>query len=124
MKPKMTDDEHLALLKDAIDANLTARIEYDRQQRPPSEIRFVRFDDDDWARLRLEAIIDHPVETALRRQLKDLGKELYRALGSTQAMVPVCQEVAARDPKKENYRSTIVDKAWDGIGHEGDIWVS
>jgi hypothetical protein len=124
MKPKMTDNEHIALLKDAIDANLTARVEYDKRQRPPSKIEFVKFDDDDWARLRLEAIIRNPVEIALRRQLKELGKELYRAVGSTKTMVAICQDVAARDPKKEGYRSNIIDKAWDGVGREGDIWVS
>ena len=124
MKPKMTDDEHIALLKDAIDANLTARIKYDQQPQPPRKLTFIRFDDEDWARLKLEAIIDDPVRTALRRQLKQLGKELYRALGDTRAMVAICEEVAARDPKKEGYRSDIMDKAWDGIGGGTDLWVA
>jgi hypothetical protein len=32
MKPKMTKPEYIALLQDAMHANLTARVEYDKQQ--------------------------------------------------------------------------------------------
>jgi hypothetical protein len=84
----------------------------------------MKFDDTDWTRLELEAIVKDPVRTALRRQLKDLGKRLYRALGNTKAMVSICEDVAARDPKRRSYRADIVDKAWDGIGEGSDIWAS
>jgi hypothetical protein len=127
MKPGMTDTEYLQLLQDAMHANLTARVEYDKWQsttQPPIKLEFMKLDDDDWTRLELEDIIKDPVRKALRWQLKRLGKQLYRALGSTRAMVPICQDVAARDPKRENLRSTIIDKTWDGIGNGSDIWVS
>ena len=39
--------------------------------------------------------------------------ELHHVLGNTDAMLDLAEEVAAKDFQ---YRMTIIDKAWDGIG--------
>jgi hypothetical protein len=128
MKPKMTKDEHTALIKDALHALLNARIEYDQWRAETAtrtvKLEFMTLDDHDWGRLRLKDIIDHPVQTSIRLQMRALGKELYQLLGNTRAMVQVCEDVAGRNPKKHGYRADILDKAWDGIGANQDIWAA
>jgi hypothetical protein len=131
MMKNMTKAEHLALLKDAIDATLKARTDHDERryaehngQRTFKLLRAFDLKDKDWERERLEGIVKDPVFRALRRQLEDLGQKLYRLTGSTEAMLDVCNEVAARDPRHEDDRLNIIDKAWDGIGNGKDIWLA
>jgi hypothetical protein len=127
MKPKMTPTEHVALVKDALDATLTARLAYDKWQEAtigPGELKFMQMNDTDWDRLRLEGMVKDPITKAIRKQIKDLGKELFKLLGTTDAMRATLEEVADRLPKHYSWRVTILDKGWDGIGDGADRWWS
>jgi hypothetical protein len=123
----MTKDENLALIADALHAALTARIEHDKRcaDAPRSQpIKLVRFTDYDATRSRLEGIISNPVHAALRKVMHDLGKELFKLVGSTDAMLKVCNEVATRTPSHEGRCLSIIDHAWNGIGDDHDRWWS
>lgn len=123
--------EHLALLKQAIAANLRARIEYDewRDSQATGPIKLELINAADLMRtsrdkLRLEEAIANPVRSALRSQLRDLGKRLFRLLGTTDAMLMVAEEVADMAPGSPDRRINIIDKTWDGIGDKHDFWVA
>jgi hypothetical protein len=124
--------EHLALLKQAIAANLAARIEHDLRQETeaegqPSELKVICAADlmmTDPDKVHLESIIGNPVRRALRVQLKDLGWHLFRLLGSTKGMLAVAEEIAVLKPGRSGVRINIIDKAWDGIGEGGNRWVA
>jgi hypothetical protein len=73
-------------------------------------------------RLRLECIIEHPIFSATRAQLKKLGQELYDLVGSTDAMRNACDEIADMDKRHFGLRGTILDKAWDGVEKDKDRW--
>jgi hypothetical protein len=121
----LTKEEHLALLKQAIAANLRARIEHDRRLTPPTEFKIVNaFENTDPNQLFLEGVVEDPIRKALRAQLKDLGWRLFRLLGSTDAMLAVAQEISELKPGNWHYRIDIIDKTWDGIGEQGDFWVA
>jgi hypothetical protein len=120
--PVITKDEHLALLKLALKASLTARTEHDtreeqRRAKQPPRLKLTPwtcFGEKPDATIRLEAVARDPVRYALRKQVRDLGKELYQLLGNTNDMLEIAEEVAAPNFQ---YRMNIIDKAWDGIGH-------
>jgi hypothetical protein len=119
--PVITKDEHLALLKLALEASLTARTKHDTREGQRRAKQPAQFKLTPWSylaempaeKLRLEAMVRDPVRYALRKQVRDLGKGLYQVLGNTDAMLDMAEEVAAKDFQ---YRMTIIDKAWDGIG--------
>lgn len=118
--------EHVTLIRDALDALLKARLEHDQRcdEMPPKPIKFVRFDNFDATRSRFEGIIEDPVRAALRRVMNDLGKELFKLVGSIEVMLAICNEVASRDPKREGRRLSIIDSAWNGIGDDRGRWWS
>jgi hypothetical protein len=122
-RPVLDKAEHVALIKAALEATLSARAEHDirEEERQDQEERLASFKlipiGDLWQtspeKLRLEGLAKDPVRYALRKQVRELGKELHQVLGNTDAMLDVAEEVAAKDFQ---YRMTIIDKAWDGIG--------
>jgi hypothetical protein len=120
---------HLDMLKRAINANLTARIEHDRRRQTPagvSKIELINLADlvaadDNW--LYLDEIISDPVRRALRVQLKTLGQRLFDLVGDTDRMRDVAEEVANQKPGPWGKRINIIDKAWDGIGNDQDRWI-
>jgi hypothetical protein len=124
----MSADTHLALLKQALAAGLAARIEHDlrREKRDAQRARaltprWVDLTADD-QQIRLDCLIRDPVRTALRVQMRDLGKQLYRLVRNTNTMLEIAEEIAALEPKRWDYRMNILDKAWDGIGEGHDRW--
>jgi hypothetical protein len=104
--PTMLDTtEHLDMLKRAIHANLTARIEHDRRRQTAAgaEPRIELINaadllaaDDNW--LYLDEIISDPIRRALRVQLKTLGQRLFDLVGDTDRMRDVAEEVANQKP--------------------------
>lgn len=124
----MTKVEHLRLLTDAIDATISARINFENKCPPPETtgpLQFLNLSKEyDASRGYLEAVIENPIHKAVRGQLKRLGEQLFNLTGSTDAMLEVCYEVASRDPRHEGYRLDILDKAWDGIGSKNDLWIA
>ena len=130
MPTKLSDAEHLDMLKQAIHANLTARIEYDarRQRTATGEPKLVAIcltdlvaADDNW--LYLDEITSNPVRCALRVQLKTLGQHLFDLVGGTDRMRAVAEEVADQKPGAWGKRIDIIDKAWDGVGSRTDRWI-
>lgn len=126
---KLQREEHLELLKQAIAANIEARVRHDLwlQQQPPRPFKVWRMNDlmatpDE--KLHLDAIAHDPVLEALQTQLRKLGKDLFRLLGSTDAMLEVAEEIAQRDPKNWQFRINLFDKNWDGLGTADDLWVA
>jgi hypothetical protein len=127
---KLTKPEHLALLRQAIAANLAARVDHDRRRQEANRDKPVQFTlipigdlmGADDRRLYLEGVIDDPIRKALRKQLKDLGQRLFDALGTTEGMVEIAEEIADLKPGPWGYRIDIIDKAWDGVGAGGDRW--
>ena len=127
----LTKEEHLALLKLAIAANLTARVEHDRRQEAASRDRPIEFQvfsaadlmGADPNRLHLEDIIDDPVRMgAARATVRSWGSDLFNVLGTKDGMVEIAEEVADLDPPHWGYRINIIDKAWDGVGQDDDRW--
>jgi hypothetical protein len=120
---KMTQAEHLALLKQAVVANIEARIEHDKReeakQRPPGTTIKAHTLGDDWDRLRLESLIRDPVRHALRKQLKKLGKQIY-AVNGIAAMHDIIEDVSVSAAKAHgvNYSwvGAVISKAWNGVG--------
>jgi hypothetical protein len=127
---ELTKDEHLALLKRAIAANMRARVEHDlrcAEIAGPFELKVISAQElfeTDPNRLLLEGVVEDPVRKALRAQLKDLGWRLFHLLGNTDAMLTVAEEISNMKPGNWHYRIDILDKTWDGIGKEGDWWVA
>jgi hypothetical protein len=99
----MTKDRTLKLLKRAISANLLARFHYAEATPNPDE---------------------EPVVMALQAQMKTLGKLLFDLLGSTSPMVDVATEIADDGPGGFQWRCNVIDKNWDGVGANGDIWTA
>jgi hypothetical protein len=102
---ELTKAEHLDLLKQAIAANLKARTELRiRQDEMPSTgaLKFMNaayLMDTPHEQFRLEEIIEDATRTALQKQIRDLGKELYKLLNSnTDEMLEVAEEVANLEP--------------------------
>jgi hypothetical protein len=126
---EMTKEEHLALLRSAIDANLTARVEHAQRlakaaEGKPCELKIVYSAEfmANWnpARSSLEDIVEDAVVAALRKQLTSLGKQLYKLVGSTDIMGDIADEVAG--DKHWHYRIDLLSKNWDGIGSGDDRW--
>jgi hypothetical protein len=122
-KPTLGKEEHLALIKVALEASLTARTQYDawqdeqRASQPLPRFELIPYSyylETSAEKIRLDSLTADPVRYALRKQVRALGKELYQLLGNTNAMLVVAEELAAKD---FGYRMNIIDKAWDGIGH-------
>ena len=121
-KTKLSKNEHVAMLKQAIAASLSARIEHDQQQEQrfatsgaDCELQVISAADlmeADPDQLFLESIIGDPIRRALRTQLKDLGWRLFRLLGSTDEMRAVAENVADLKPGHWGRRIDIIDKAW------------
>jgi hypothetical protein len=129
---KLTNEEHLAMLKKAIAANLAARVKHDIRQERDARGKAVEFKlicaaelmEADEDALYLESVIEDPIRKALRKQLKDLGWRLFRLLGNTDRMLEVAEEISNMKPGSWQYRIDIFDKTWDGIGVGHDFWVS
>jgi hypothetical protein len=119
---ELTKAEHLDLLKRAIAANLEARTELqirDDNEPGPGVLKVIsaaELMDTPDEKLRLEEIIGNATLRALQKQIRDLGKELHRLLGSKDGMLEVAEEVANLDRRNWEYRINIIDKNWDGIG--------
>jgi hypothetical protein len=130
----MTHEQHLDLLKWAIAANLDARHKHDKRRERANRgkpIDLKAIDMTAWDlmstpddQLYLEAVSRDPIRTALKEQLNDLGKRLYRLLGSTKAMQSVAEEVANWKPRYWGTRIDIIAKNWDGVGAGNDRWVA
>jgi hypothetical protein len=128
---KLSKAEHRALLKRAVIANLTARLDHDKRLAEAAQGKPVEATiwnggdllraDVDW--LYLDDVIKVPIRKALRKQLKDLGKRLFRLLGNTEEMLTIAQE-AAEATGEWGYAIDVVDKTWDGIGSKTDVWTA
>jgi hypothetical protein len=130
----MSKADHVDMLKRAIAANLEARMDHDRRQRrqrdrraEPSRLEFINAADlaradADW--LYLEEVIRDPVRKALRKQLRDLGQQLFDVLGTTAGMRDIACAIANLDRKHWHHRINILDKGWDGVGAGTCRWVA
>jgi hypothetical protein len=129
MPTSLSTAEHLTMLKRAIDANLTARIEHgQRGQKATTGAmpELINMTDllaasDDW--LLYDEIITDPIRRALRVQLNMLGQRLFDLVGSTNRMRAIAEEVAEQKPRLWGKCIDIIDKAWDGVGNNKDRWI-
>ena len=127
---RLQKEEHLDLLKQAIAANLDARQEHaERQNRAssgmPPDLQLISaaiLMETPEEKLYLESVINDPIRRALKEQLKDLGRRLFRLLGNIEEMLQVAEEVANLRPQKWEIRINIIDKNWDGIGAGTHFW--
>ena len=127
---KPIDAERLAKVEDALHELLTAIVshDYQRPDQPKPALRVMSFAEICAAPIlsrsqeELERIIDDPVARALRYAVRRLGEELYRVVGSTQAIVDVAERIAYRDEKLRVVRLHILDKWFSGIGAGDDVW--
>lgn len=71
----------------------------------------------------MSRIVEDPFEGALLFTLRGIGEELFKC-GGTRLMRVVLADVAKLDPENESRRLSPADAQWDGIGDEGDLWVS
>lgn len=56
-----------------------------------------------------------PIGASLRLGIEVLGERLNE-IGGQSLMISVLEDVAARDPEREEWRTNIMDKRWNGIG--------
>ncbi|HEY7301267.1 MAG TPA: hypothetical protein VH684_25535 [Xanthobacteraceae bacterium] len=125
-RPVLDKAEHVALLKQAIAANLDAREEHAKRQaaaraHEPPDFKLINCADlmrTPWEKLNLDGIIEDPTRRALKDQLKQLGRRLFDVVGSLDAMRDVAEEVASMKPRNWGTRIDIIDKNWDGIGDD------
>jgi len=119
-------------LEDALDALLIAilneRRKRERDAAPMGSIPIMDAGADDGPiPTRMESamldIVENPVEGALTFALRQIGEHLFKVLGSTDAMLDLSERVCDRHPETANYRSSIIDHKWDGIGNAKDMWV-
>ena len=127
-------DQHLALIKQALAATLRARYELDCRQDAAAKAKGYPIPETppmscsdllaiNPIQLGLEATARRPEHKALRKQLKDLGKQLFRLMGSTNAMRDVAEELANEKGRGGfQYQAGILDHAWDGVGEGNDHW--
>jgi hypothetical protein len=110
------------LLKQAIHSNLTTRLELENNSKP-RPFRAIYWDE--LQNAFLYDVIDEPIACALRLQLAELGRRLFRATGSTAAMATIADEIIQQLPKNTHgFCVDVIDKNWDGIGRGADTWVA
>ncbi|WP_454762266.1 hypothetical protein [Caulobacter segnis] len=66
--------------------------------------------------LSLRKIVSDPVGQSLRLGLEALAERLFE-LGGDAAMANALEDVVARDPANEDWRTNLLDKRFNGIGH-------
>lgn len=133
----MPETEHhttrLAAMEDALHALITAIGDHDaarfeaRRSGPQEPLECIMLDDLTLESVeidRLRGIASNPVRCALRGAVKDIGRDLFRAAGNTDAMLEVLHRVANRDPVNAGRRGAIIDSAWNGLGEGTDRWWS
>lgn len=130
-RERLSQEQTIRKIEDALDALLTAIHEHEDRKRAqassPPEIAVLSVADimeSGEDELDLEDWLDDPVGHALREGIEALGRHLFRVLGNTGKMGDVLERVASRDEKHYSSRATIMDKRWDGIGSDSDIWVA
>lgn len=122
-----------AQIEIAIDEVLSALVAYRKQ--PPEDAQRARDrrpNRDTFETMGLEELVgtppeihrardlaSSPVETGLKRSLKELGKLLHALVGDD-GMHVVAERVCLADDKNYGRRMSPLDSAWNGIGS----WVS
>ncbi|MCJ2127297.1 hypothetical protein [Methylobacterium sp. E-045] len=56
--------------------------------------------------------------------LKNFGRRAYDLMGSVDGMRVICHKTAGLDPRKAEMRRDMLDKGWDGVGGEHDVWIA
>ncbi|MHC2020244.1 hypothetical protein [Methylobacterium sp. CM6247] len=56
--------------------------------------------------------------------LKNFGRRAYDLMGSVDGMRVICHKVAGLDPRNAEVRRDMLDKGWDGVGGEHDVWTA
>jgi len=112
-----------------VTAAIEHRLKSDTERRAPREGGPSRLGLRTWKEItsasygdaELEELIRDPIATSLRLGITKVGRMLFRH-GGTKAMQIALERVADRDPAHYGYRSDIMDKAWEGIGSDEDVW--
>jgi hypothetical protein len=108
-------------IEEALDKILTAIEEHERStdaERPKRPFKFAAAADV----TAIDDLLDDPVGRSLRRGIKELGQRLFE-LGGTKLMEQVLDRVV-RMGSQWHMREDILDKRWDSIGDESDLWVA
>lgn len=128
-----TQPDRLTAIEDALHALVTAIGDHDaaqfeaRASRPPEPLEIIAIDDITLEGIedsRLKGIVKDPVRYALRAALKETGRDMFKVVGSTDAMLDALHRVADRDPVNAGRRGAIMDSAWNGLGEGNDRWWS
>lgn len=123
----------LPAIEDALHALVTAIGDHDaaqfeaRASGPQEPLRAIMLGDITMESIeadRLRGIVRDPIRYALRVTLKGIGRDLFKVVGSTDAMLESLHRVADRDPVNAGRRGAIIDAAWNGLGDDGDRWWS
>lgn len=64
---------------------------------------------------RAAGLTRNPVGASARAAVGVLGERLHE-LGGVQAMTDVCERVAPLEPDRQERRTAIMDRAWNGVG--------
>jgi len=123
----MKNSDKVDLIEKALDALLCALEQHPPrvtvQSAPSGLVRMSDWIDSDADQSRLQAIIEDPIRAACEEQIRQLGQELFKIDGSTRLMSDVLERIAA-SPDSANHRMTKLDRAWNGIGKGGNIWLA
>lgn len=133
----MTSDEQTEVecISEALNELLTAAVASRAVKRPwvkprPIGARVWTFQEatdisarDRELREDVEDLINDPTGWCVRKGIKRLGKRLFD-IGGTDLMRTVLNDVTDRGGRDEGRWMDILDKRWNGIGREGDIWLA
>jgi len=123
----MKNSDKVELIEKALEALLCALEENQPRATalgaPSGLVRMSDWIDPDADQSRLQAIIDNPIRAACEEQIRQLGQELFEINGTTGLMSDVLERVAAMNPDSA-HRITKLDRAWNGIGKGGNIWLA
>jgi hypothetical protein len=114
-------------IESALDALLKAMVEIDLRPRddskPPSKIRFVPVDlrgpVPTRREMQINQVLREPVRAACRNAIRLLGERIFELRGDD-GMREMNDKVLRLDEQHFQRRASILNSAWDGIGH----WVA
>lgn len=71
-------------------------------------------------KVAVDLIAVSPVDGALRLAVREIGKELFRALQDPRKLMRVARNVCSHDEANWSRRMTVIDAAWEGIGSDAN----
>jgi hypothetical protein len=73
--------------------------------------------------LRERDLVNDPIGEALKDTIHELGQAVFDQVGMD-GLYEVCERVAELDQENGNFRSMLLDKAFDDVGSGNERWIA